>query len=201
VPNEGSPVIDPVLARAIRLVGLDVDGVLTDGGIYIGRVGDHAVEFKRFHAQDGSGAWLLRRAGILLVLASGRHSEATTIRAREMKIDEVLEDATGGGRKLAAFAALLARHGLDWSDCAFAGDDLADLPLLTRVALPIAVANAVPEVKAAARVVTERPGGQGVVREIAELLLRARGGGEWERLVAEYLQERGDVAERTAGPR
>ncbi len=193
--------IDPGLARAIRLVGLDVDGVLTDGGIYVGRVGDHAVEFKRFHSQDGSGAWLLRRAGILLVLASGRHSEATTIRAREMKIDEVLEDETGGGRKLTAFAALLARRGLDWSDCAFVGDDLADLPLLTRVALPIAVANAVPEVKAAARVVTERPGGQGVVREIAELLLQARREGEWERLVAEYLQERGDVAERTAEPR
>ncbi|MGH7567456.1 MAG: KdsC family phosphatase [Gemmatimonadales bacterium] len=193
--------LDRALARAIRLVGLDVDGVLTDGGIYVGRVGDHAVEFKRFHSQDGSGAWLLRRAGILLVLASGRHSEATTIRAREMKIDEVLEDETGGGRKLAAFAALLARRGLDWSDCAFVGDDLADLPLLTRVALPIAVPNAVPEVRAAATLVTERAGGQGTVREIAEILLQARGGGEWERLVADYLQERGDVAERTTGPR
>ena len=179
------------LARRIRLIGLDVDGVLSDGGIYIGRVGDHAVEFKRFHSQDGSGAWLLRRAGITLVLASGRRSEATTIRAREMKIEEVLEDETGGGRKLATFAAMLARRGVAWTECAFVGDDLADLPLLTRVALPIAVANAVPEVKAAATLVTERAGGDGAVREVAETILKARR--VWNDLVQQYLQERGDV--------
>jgi 3-deoxy-D-manno-octulosonate 8-phosphate phosphatase (KDO 8-P phosphatase) len=191
--------IDRTLAAGIRLVGLDVDGVLSDGGIYVGRVGDHAVEFKRFHAQDGSGAWLLRRAGVTLVLASGRHSEATTIRAREMKIDEVLEDETGGGRKLATFEAMLARRGVTWDACAFVGDDLADLPLLTRAALPIAVANAVPEVKAAAAVVTQRAGGEGVVREIAELILAARG--TWEETVHQYLEERGDVARREARSR
>ena len=179
------------VARRIRLIGLDVDGVLSDGGIYIGRVGDHAVEFKRFHSQDGSGAWLLRRAGITLALASGRRSEATSIRAREMKIEEVLEDDTGGGRKLATFAVMLARRGVQWDECAFVGDDLADLPLLTRVALPIAVANAVPEVKAAAMLVTQRAGGDGAVREVAETILKARG--VWEDLVQQYLQERGDV--------
>jgi 3-deoxy-D-manno-octulosonate 8-phosphate phosphatase (KDO 8-P phosphatase) len=184
-------VLKTALARRIRLIGLDVDGVLSDGGIYIGRVGDHAVEFKRFHSQDGSGAWLLRRAGITLVLASGRRSDATTIRAREMKIEEVLEDETGGGRKLATFAAMLARRGVAWSECAFVGDDLADLPLLTRVALPIAVANAVPEVKAAATLVTERAGGDGAVREVAETILKARR--VWNDLVQQYLQERGDV--------
>jgi 3-deoxy-D-manno-octulosonate 8-phosphate phosphatase (KDO 8-P phosphatase) len=184
-------VLKTALARRIRLIGLDVDGVLSDGGIYIGRVGDHAVEFKRFHSQDGSGAWLLRRAGITLVLASGRRSEATTIRAREMKIEEVLEDETGGGRKLATFAAMLARRGVAWTECAFVGDDLADLPLLTRVALPIAVANAVPEVKAAATLVTERAGGDGAVREVAETILKARR--VWNDLVQQYLQERGDV--------
>jgi 3-deoxy-D-manno-octulosonate 8-phosphate phosphatase (KDO 8-P phosphatase) len=162
-------------------------------------VGDHAVEFKRFNAQDGSGAWLLRRAGVALVLASGRHSEATTIRAREMKIDEVLEDETGGGRKLATFEAMLARRGVAWDACAFVGDDLADLPLLTRVALPIAVANAVPEVKAAAAVVTRRAGGEGVVREVAELILAARG--TWEETVHQYLEERGDVVRREARSR
>ncbi len=191
--------IDRTLAAGIRLVGLDVDGVLSDGGIYVGRVGDHAVEFKRFNAQDGSGAWLLRRAGVALVLASGRHSEATTIRAREMKIDEVLEDETGGGRKLATFEAMLARRGVAWDACAFVGDDLADLPLMTRVALPIAVANAVPEVKAAAAVVTRRAGGEGVVREVAELILAARG--TWEETVHQYLEERGDVVRREARSR
>jgi 3-deoxy-D-manno-octulosonate 8-phosphate phosphatase (KDO 8-P phosphatase) len=187
-------VLDPVVARRLKLVGFDVDGVLSDGGIYVGRVGDHAVEFKRFDSQDGCGAWLLRRAGIVLALASGRHSEATTIRAREMKIDEVIEDETGGGRKLEAFEAMLVRRAVDWGECAFVGDDLADLPLLTRVALPIAVANAVPEVKAAARIITIRPGGQGAVREVAELILKARGA--WEDRVQQYLQERGDVEAR-----
>jgi 3-deoxy-D-manno-octulosonate 8-phosphate phosphatase (KDO 8-P phosphatase) len=184
-------VLKTALARRIRLIGLDVDGVLSDGGLYIGRVGDHAVELKRFHSQDGSGAWLLRRAGIVLVLSSGRRSEATSIRAREMKVEEVLEDETGGGRKLATFAAMLARRGVAWDECAFVGDDLADLPLLNRVALPIAVANAVPEVKAAAALVTRRAGGEGAVREVAETILKARH--VWDDLVQQYLQERGDV--------
>lgn len=191
--------IDANLARKIKLVGFDVDGVMTDGGIYVGRVGDHAVEFKRFHSQDGSGAWLLRAAGIVLAFASGRHSEATLLRAREMRIDEVLEDPTGGGRKLDTFEAMLDRRGITWDESAFVGDDLADLPLLSRVALPIAVANAVPEVKAVARLVTKRAGGDGAVREVAEELLRARG--TWEETVAQYLQERGDVAQRSTRSR
>lgn len=184
--------LEPALARRIKLVGFDVDGVLTDGKLYVGRVGDHAVEFKQFDSQDGTGAWLLRRAGLTLVLCSGRRADATTIRAREMRIDEVLEDDTGGGQKLAAFQAMLERRGLAWEDCAFVGDDLADLPLLRRVGLPVAVANAVPEVKAAARVMTRAAGGHAAVREVAESLLRARG--EWESLVERYLEERGDVA-------
>jgi 3-deoxy-D-manno-octulosonate 8-phosphate phosphatase (KDO 8-P phosphatase) len=184
-------VLRAALARRIRLIGLDVDGVLSDGGIYVGQIGDRAVELKRFDSQDGCGAWLLRKAGITLVVSSGRVSEATTIRAREMKIEEVLEDETGGGRKLATFAAMLARRGVAWDECAFVGDDLADLPLLTRVALPIAVANAVPEVKAAAAIVTRRAGGEGAVREVAETILKARA--VWNALVQQYLQERGDV--------
>lgn len=186
--------IDPTTAKRIRLVGFDVDGVLSDGGIYIGRVHDHAVELKRFHSQDGSGAWLLRTAGLTLAFASGRHSEATLIRAREMHVDEVLEDDSAGGRKLDAFSAMLERRGIAWDECAFVGDDLADLPLLTRVGLPIAVANAVSEVQAVAALVTTRAGGDGAVREVAEALLRARG--SWDETVERYLQERGDVAQR-----
>jgi 3-deoxy-D-manno-octulosonate 8-phosphate phosphatase (KDO 8-P phosphatase) len=94
---------------------------------------------------------------------------------------------------------MLARRGVAWDACAFVGDDLADLPLLTRVALPIAVANAVPEVKAAAAVVTRRAGGEGVVREVAELILAARG--TWEQTVHQYLEERGDVVRREARSR
>ncbi len=191
--------LDPALARRLRLVGFDVDGVLSDGGIYIGRVGDHAVEFKRFDSQDGSGAWLLRRAGLTLVFASGRHSDATIIRAREMKIDEVIEDETGGGRKLTAFEAMLERRAIAWDECAFVGDDLADLPLLTRVALPIAVANAVPEVARPAAFVTQRSGGHGVVREVAKEILTARG--VWDDVVRQYVEERGDAAQRAAGSR
>jgi 3-deoxy-D-manno-octulosonate 8-phosphate phosphatase (KDO 8-P phosphatase) len=182
--------IEPALARRIKLVGFDVDGVLSDGGIYVGRVGDHAVEFKRFHSQDGTAAWLLRRAGLTLALVSGRRSDATSIRARELKIDEVIEDDTAGGRKLDTFEAMLGRRGLSWDECAFVGDDLADLPLLTRVALPIAVRNAVPEVKAVARLITDRAGGDGAMRSVAEAILTARG--VWQELVNQYLEERGE---------
>src|SRR2546430_108829 len=181
--------LDAAVARRLKLVGFDVDGVLTDNGIYVGMVGDHPVEFKRFHIQDGLGVRLLRTAGLLVVWLSGRESTATMLRARELAVDEVIQDPTA--RKLPVFEALLERRGLAWEECAFVGDDLADLPLLTRVGLPIAVANGVTEVKAAARVVTTVPGGQGAVREVAELILKARG--EWQGLLTKYFLERGDV--------
>ncbi len=179
--------IDPALARRLKLVGFDVDGVLTDNGVYIGMAGDHPVEFKRFHIQDGLGVRMLRAAGLVVVWASARRSNATDLRARELKVDEVVQD----NKKLAAFAAVLERRGVDWDESAFVGDDLADIPVLRRVALPIAVANAVPEVLAAACVVTTVPGGQGAVREVAERILKARG--EWDTLVSKYFVERGDV--------
>jgi len=179
--------IDAALARRLKLVGFDVDGVLTDNGVYIGMAGDHPVEFKRFHIQDGLGVRMLRAAGLVVVWASARRSNATELRARELKVDEVVQD----NKKLAAFAAVLERRGVDWDESAFVGDDLADMPVLRRVALPIAVANAVPEVLAVAGVVTTVPGGQGAVREVAELILKARG--EWDALVSTYFVERGDV--------
>jgi len=182
-------VIDAALARRLKLVGLDVDGVLTDNGVYIGMVGDHPVEFKRFHIQDGIGVRMLRSAGLAVVWVSGRESAATALRARELGVDELIQDSTA--RKLPAFEGLLARRRLGWEQCAFVGDDLADLPLLARVGLPIAVANGVAEVKAAARFVTTVPGGQGAVREVAELILKARG--EWDDLVNKFFVERGDA--------
>jgi len=189
--------IDPALGQRLRLVGFDVDGVLTDGGVYLGRVGDHPVELKRFDIQDGLAVKLLRAAGITVVLVSGRQSEATALRAREIGVDEVVQD--DGAAKLPAFEAILERRGMRFDECAFAGDDLADLPVLTRVALPIAVANAVAEVKAVAKFVTGAAGGHGAVREIAEAILKARG--VWEALVQQYLTERGDVVQRAVGSR
>ena len=182
--------LDAALARRLKLVGFDVDGVLTDNGVYLGLVGDHPVEFKRFYIQDGLGIRMLRSAGLAVVWASARRSDATELRARELKVDELVQD----NKKLPAFTALLERRGVAWEESAFVGDDLPDLPLLTRVGLPIAVANAVPEAKAAARVVTTLAGGQGAVREVAELILQARG--EWQNLVTQYFVERGDVAYR-----
>ena len=177
--------IDPEIARRIRLLVLDVDGVLTDNGIWIGPVAGERVELKRFDIQDGLGMVLLRTAGIPVVWLSGRHSEATALRATELRIEELLQVA--GPRKLDTMEELLARRGLGWEEVAYAGDDLADLQVLHRVGLPIAVPNAVAEVRALARVVTRAPGGHGAVREIVEGLLKARG--EWAQMLERYFTE------------
>ncbi|HET9727262.1 MAG TPA: HAD hydrolase family protein [Gemmatimonadales bacterium] len=177
--------IDAGLAARIRLLALDVDGVLTDNGIYIGPVDGQPVELKRFDIQDGLGQVLMRTAGIPVVWVSGRHSEATSMRARELRVEEVLQ--VPGPEKLEAFGALLARRGIAWEDAAFVGDDLADLQVLRRVGLPIAVANAVDDVKAVAKYVTGARGGHGAVREVVEALLKARG--LWADLLERYFTE------------
>lgn len=181
--------LDAARARAIRLIGFDVDGVLTDNGIYVAVQGGKRVETKRYDALDGVAFHFLRRAGIDVAWVSGRTSEATTERARELQVAEVIQDA-GRGFKLPAVRELLTRKKLEWNEFAFVGDDLADIPVLRRAGLPIAVANAVPEVKALAVWTCTRGGGHGAVREIVEALLQARG--EWGKLVTEYLAERGD---------
>jgi 3-deoxy-D-manno-octulosonate 8-phosphate phosphatase (KDO 8-P phosphatase) len=186
--------IEPAVARRIRLVGLDVDGVLTDGGLLMGEVQGQVVELKRFDIQDGIGIRLLRSAEIRVVLVSGRVSDATRIRAADVGVDELIQDDLA--RKLPAFEAVLDRMQVRMDDAAFMGDDLPDLPVLRRVGLPVAVANAVAEVKAAAHHVTTAVGGHGAVREFAELLLRARG--EWDDMVNRYLAERGEVIRRAS---
>ena len=178
--------IDPVVARRIRLLGLDVDGVLTDNGVFLGLVDGQAVELKRFDIQDGLGLVLLRCAELPVIWLSGRHSQATATRARELKVEELLQVA--GPEKLPAFAALLERRGIAWEEAAFVGDDLADLQVLRRVGLPIAVANAVAEVNAVASYVTQASGGHGAVREVAEALLKARG--VWADILQRYFSER-----------
>jgi 3-deoxy-D-manno-octulosonate 8-phosphate phosphatase (KDO 8-P phosphatase) len=158
-------------AHRIRLVGLDVDGVLTDGGIYLG----DATEYKRFDIQDGFGVLALREAGIKVAIVTGRVSESVRRRATEMRVDELSQDAQA--RKLPALLGICDRLGIGLDETAFVGDDFPDLAIMRVVGLPVAVANAAPEVHAVARVHLTRSGGHGAVREFAELLLKARG--EW----------------------
>ena len=178
--------IDAAKASRVRIVALDVDGVLTDNGIWIGPVAGERVELKRFDIQDGLGLRLLRTAGIPIIWVSGRQSAATAMRAEELQVDEVLQ--VPGPAKLEALGELRSRRGLGWEDVAYVGDDLADLPVMRRVGLPIAVANAVPEIRAVADCVTTAPGGHGAVREIVEALLKARG--VWPEMLERYFSER-----------
>jgi 3-deoxy-D-manno-octulosonate 8-phosphate phosphatase (KDO 8-P phosphatase) len=178
--------IDSVLARRIRLVGLDVDGVLTDGGIYLGATDGSPLEFKRYDIQDGLGIHFLRKAGIRVVIVTGRVSDSVRLRAAELEIEDVAQDAYA--RKLPAFRRMLERHQISPAEAAFVGDDFPDLGILRIVGLPVAVGNAVPEIFAVSTLRLTRPGGRGAVREFAELLLKARG--EWDRIVEEYVTER-----------
>jgi len=174
-------------ARRIRLVVLDVDGVLTDGGVYVGESQDGSpVELKRFHIQDGLAIRFLREAGIQVALLSGRPSPATRLRAEELGIDECLQ--TEAGMKMPAMLGLMERLEVEWEEVAMLGDDLPDLPILRRVGIPAAVGNAVMEVRREVLFTTRREGGEGAVREFARLLLEARG--EWETLVDAYCEVR-----------
>jgi 3-deoxy-D-manno-octulosonate 8-phosphate phosphatase (KDO 8-P phosphatase) len=178
--------IHPTLARAIRFVGLDVDGVLTDGGIYLGAVDGRPLEFKRYEIQDGLGIHLLQRTGIRVAIITGRVSESVRLRAAELGIDDVAQDAMA--QKLPAFLGMLDRHGIAPSEAAFIGDDFPDMAVLKLVGLPVAVANAVPEVRAACTLTLTRSGGRGAVREFAELLMKARG--DWTIVTDRYVAER-----------
>jgi 3-deoxy-D-manno-octulosonate 8-phosphate phosphatase (KDO 8-P phosphatase) len=177
--------ISSAAARRVRLLGLDVDGVLTDNGVYIGPVAGDRIELKRFNIQDGLGLILLRTAGLPVIWVSGRSSEATALRAAELRVEELLQ--VPGPRKAAAFEQALVRRGIGWDEVAFVGDDLADLPILRRVGLPIAVSNAVEEVKQVAAYVTDAAGGHGAVREVVDALLRGRG--EWSDILERYFTE------------
>ena len=177
------------LAKRIRLVGLDVDGVLTEGGIYLGDVDGARMEFKRFDIWDGLGIKMLQLAGIEVAIITGRVSEAVSTRAAELGITDVIQDPHA--RKLPALRKLLAAKGIDERDVAFIGDDLPDLAVLRVVGLPVVVANCTQDVAGIGLRLT-RNGGYGAVREFAELLLRARG--EWNALVEKYVTSRSEEA-------
>lgn len=174
---------DAAAARRVRLIGFDVDGVLTECDTWIGEIAGVREEFKRFDIQDGFGIRLLRGSAIEVAWVTGRSSASTLQRAAELLVRTVITVEANG--KLAALGAVLEARGIAWEEVAFMGDDIPDLPVLQRVGMPIAVANARPEVKAACRYVTEARGGHGAVREVIDGLLRSRG--EFDTVVAKFL--------------
>lgn len=171
---------DDLRAKALRieLLVLDVDGVLTDGGLWYGDSGD---ELKRFHVRDGLGLKLWQRVGGRAAILSGRESKAVTRRAKELGLEPILQ---GCDDKAAGLAKLLAEAEVSADQACGMGDDLPDLPFLTRCGLAIAVGDAAPEVRATADHVTAAPGGRGAVREAVEWLLTVRG--QWTQLVDRY---------------
>ncbi|HZT23591.1 MAG TPA: HAD hydrolase family protein [Verrucomicrobiae bacterium] len=177
------PISPPLRARLrrIRLFLCDVDGVLTDASIFIGG----GREFKRFNIRDGLGLVLARRAGLKTGWISARPSPATRQRADELKIDFLIQQGDRVG-KSGAIEQLLAREKLSWREVCFVGDDVVDLGPLARAGVSVAVADARPEVKAAADWVTRATGGHGAVREVIELILRAQG--KWEPAIAVYKE-------------
>lgn len=162
--------------KPIRLLCLDVDGVLTDGGI---RIDDNGVETKRFHVRDGAGMRIWLRLGHDIAIITGRTGEAVKHRARELGIKHLIQ---GSQNKAEAFDALLRELGLEPHQAAMLGDDLPDLPVMRRCGYPMAVADAVEQVQTAAAFVTTHRGGNAAVREAIEHLLSARN--EWSQALA-----------------
>ncbi len=169
--------LDRRLAR-VQLLLLDVDGVLTDGGVTWNNQG---IESKTFNIRDGLGIKLWQRAGGRTGIVTGRSSHVVQLRADELGIGIVRQ---GVADKLETVTGILAETGLGWEQTAFIGDDLPDLAVIARCGVGIAVADAAAEVRAAATVVTSLPGGRGAVREAIERLLKARG--SWDGIVTRF---------------
>lgn len=170
------------LASKVKLLLMDVDGVLTDGGLYIvpGPDGKMA-ETKGFNSQDGMALQWLRWKGIQTGVISGRESAATTERARQVGMAHVY---LGNTEKIPILDEILANAGIGGSEVAYVGDDFTDVPIMRRVGFAVATANARPEVKAVAHYVTGVPGGAGAVRETIELILKAQG--FWGEILTHY---------------
>ena len=167
------------LARAVKMLVLDVDGVLTDGSIYLTDSGE---ELKAFNAQDGLGMTLLRQSGVTLAIISGRNARCVEVRAQALGVAHLYQ---GIGNKAEAFAQLLADTGLTPANCAYIGDDVIDLPVMRQVGLAVAVPDAPHLVQSHAHYVTGRTGGRGAVRELCELILQAQG--KLDAALARYL--------------
>src|SRR5574340_447640 len=156
-------------AKKIKLIIFDVDGVMTDGSLYLN---DDGQELKAFNSLDGHGMKMLRLSGVELAIITGRTSQLVEYRAVNLGITHLYQ---GAEDKLNAFAELLKATGLDPTECAYMGDDVVDLPVLRRCGLAICVPAAAALVKQHANYVTELPGGRGAVREVCELIMQAQG--------------------------
>lgn len=165
-------------AAQVRLMILDVDGVLTDGRLYYGAGGE---AMKAFDVRDGHGIKLLREAGIEVAILTARRSEMVSTRAHDLGIARVVQ---GAADKVAGFAALCGETGTPEQRCGYIGDDWPDLAVLLRAGFAATVADAAPEVRAAAHWVSAAPGGHGAVRQLAEFVLRAQG--RFEALLARH---------------
>lgn len=168
-------------AEHIRLLALDVDGVLTDGGLYIGGSGETS---KRFNVQDGLAVSCAIRNNLFVTIITGRQSEIVCRRASELGITEIYQ---GVKDKKEMLKNIAAKHALQLTEIAYMGDDLNDLSALSVAGLACAPANAVQEVKERVNYVASRNGGEGAVREVIEMILKARG--EWAQIVAAYLSD------------
>lgn len=176
--NENYPLTVIKAAQKIKLILLDVDGVLTDGRLYYGNDGE---EFKAFDIQDGLGIKLLQKGGIEVGIITGRTSKLLTRRTEELDIELVVQ---GREDKLTALNEILKGRAIDLKEIAFVGDDLPDLAVISRVGLGITPANGNHIVASQALWQTKKAGGQGAVREVAELILNAQG--KLEALLAPY---------------
>lgn len=183
------PIREDAIARAkkIKCVILDVDGVLTDGGIYVASDGSEL--FKPFFARDGLAITRARKVGLNTAIITGRASPIVVNRAKELRIDLVYQ---GSLDKREAYADIKAKTGLSDEEIAYIGDDIVDLPILRQVGLPCAVGDAVPEVKEIAQIIATQPGGRGAVREIYEIILKTQG--LWDQFLTAF-QDDGDASQ------
>ena len=168
------------IAKKIKLLILDVDGVLTDGGIYFD---DNGVEQKKFDSQDGLGIKLLQLSGIEVAVITARSTKSVSHRLKGLGVEHYYHGILD---KSSALEKLIKKLSIDPSESAYVGDDVIDLPVMTRVALPIAVANAQESVKDHALMVTEKSGGNGAVREVCNFLLKSQD--KYDALVKSFLK-------------
>ncbi len=167
-------------AKKIKLIMLDVDGVLTDGRVIFSSTGE---ELKCFNAQDGCAILLARRAGIKVVFVTGRNSSIVERRAREHNVTEVFQNISN---KAEIFNRLLEKYQLHPEEVAFLGDDLVDIAVMKKSGLAVAVAGAVPEVKEVSHYITKREGGKGAVREIVDLIIKSQD--KWQEVTKSYYE-------------
>lgn len=165
-------------AKKIKLLIVDIDGVMTDGSIIYGNYGD---ELKIFNVLDGFGMVLLKRAGIKTVIATGKKSRIVKMRAKELKVNALFQNCTD---KLMVFEKILKRFKISAEEACFIGDDLIDISVLKRAGLSVCVPNACEDVKNFCHLITAKTGGKGAVREICELLIKSQN--KWDALTGKY---------------